>query len=183
MVKKFPPTRETWVGCLGQEYPLEKRMAIHCSILAWRIPWTKESGGLQFKGSQSVGHDWATNTHTQLNTTKLSDNCDLILLFKSSPYIRESYMNICIFRILKAAAQIKNYEASGRVGERYRLPWWLSSKESASQSRSRGLDPWVGKTPWRMKWQPTPVFLPGKSHGQRSLVDYSAQGPKESDMT
>ena len=97
-------------------------------------------------------------THTQLNTTKLSDNCDLILLFKSSPYIRESYMNICIFRILKAAAQIKNYEASGRVGERYGLPWWLSSKESASQSRRHGLDPWVGKTPWRMKWHGSPVI-------------------------
>ena len=183
MVKKLPSTWETWVGSLGQEYPLEKGMAIHCSILAWRIPWTKEPGRLQFKGLQSIGHDWATNTHTQLNITKLSDSCDLILLLKSLPYIRESYMNICIFRILKAAAQIKNYEASDRVGERYGLPWWLSSKESASQSRRHGLDPWVGNIPWRMKWQPTPVFLSGKSHGHRSLVGYSARGPKESDMT
>ena len=44
-------------------------------------------------------------------------------------------------------------------------------------------DPWVGKIPWRRKWQPTPVFCPGKSHGQRSLVGYSPWGPKESDMT
>ena len=56
-VNKLPPTLETWVGSLGQEYPLEKGMAIHSSILAWRIPWTEESGRLQFKGSQSVGHD------------------------------------------------------------------------------------------------------------------------------
>ena len=42
---------------------------------------------------------------------------------------------------------------------------------------------WVGKIPWRMKWQPTPVFLPEKSHGQRSLVGYSSWGHKESDMT
>ena len=41
-------------------------------------------------------------------------------------------------------------------------------------------DPWVGKIPWRMKWQPTPVFLLGKSHGQRSLVCYSPWGRKES---
>ena len=41
----------------------------------------------------------------------------------------------------------------------------------------------VGKIPWRRKWQPTPVFLPGKSHGQRNLVGYSPQGHKESDMT
>ena len=42
-----------------------------------------------------------------------------------------------------------------------------------------GLDPWVGKFPWRRKWQPTPVFLPGKSHGGRSPVGYSPWGRKE----
>ena len=46
-----------------------------------------------------------------------------------------------------------------------------------------GLDPWVGKIPWRRKWQPTPVFLPGGSHGWRSLVGYSPWGHKESDTT
>ena len=44
-------------------------------------------------------------------------------------------------------------------------------------------DPWVGKIPWSRKWQPAPVFLPGKSHGQRSLVGYSPWGCQESDMT
>ena len=44
-------------------YLLEKKMATHSSILAWRIPWTKKPGGLQSMGSQRVGHDWATNTH------------------------------------------------------------------------------------------------------------------------
>ena len=51
-----------------------------------------------------------------------------------------------------------------------KLPWCLSGKESACQFRRCGFDPWVGKIPWRRKWQPTPVFLPGKSHGQRSLA-------------
>ena len=46
-----------------------------------------------------------------------------------------------------------------------------------------GFDPWVRKIPWRRKWQPTPVFLPGKSHGQRSLAGYGPWGHKESDMT
>ena len=46
-----------------------------------------------------------------------------------------------------------------------------------------GFDPWVGKIPWRRKWQPTPVLLPGKFHGLRSLVDYSPWGHKESDTT
>ena len=46
-----------------------------------------------------------------------------------------------------------------------------------------GFDPWVGKIPWRRHWPPTPVFLPGRSHGQRSLAGYSPQGHKELDMT
>ena len=49
--------------------------------------------------------------------------------------------------------------------------------------RETRFDPWVGKIPWRRKWQPTPVFLPGKSHGWRSLVGYSPWGHKESDTT
>ena len=46
-----------------------------------------------------------------------------------------------------------------------------------------GFNPWIRKIPWRRKWQPTPVFLPGKSHGWRSLVGYSPWGCRESDMT
>ena len=48
---------ENWVQSLGQEDPLEKEMATHSSILAWRIPWTEEPGGLQFMGSQRAGLD------------------------------------------------------------------------------------------------------------------------------
>ena len=51
--------------------------------------------------------------------------------------------------------------------------WRLSGKESACQCRRPGFDPWVRKIPWRRKWQPTPVFLPGKSHGQMILESYS----------
>ena len=51
------------------------------------------------------------------------------------------------------------------------------------QCRRHGFDPWVGKIPWRRAWQPTPVFLPEESHGQRSLVGYSPRGHKESDTT
>ena len=46
-----------------------------------------------------------------------------------------------------------------------------------------GFNPWVGKIPWRRKWQPALVFLPGESHGQRSLVGYSPKGPKEMGKT
>ena len=63
------------------------------------------------------------------------------------------------------------------------FPPWLSGKESTCQCRRRGFDPWIGKMPWRRKWQPTPVFSPGKSHGQRSLAGYTVHGFADSDMT
>ena len=60
-LKRLPAMRETWVRSLGQEDPLEKEMSTHSSILAWRIPWTEELGGLQSMGSQRVGHNRATS--------------------------------------------------------------------------------------------------------------------------
>ena len=63
-----------------------------------------------------------------------------------------------------------------------KVPWWLSGKESACQCRRREFDLWVEKIPWRWEWQCTPVFLPGRSHGQRSLKGYSPRHCRESDM-
>ena len=79
MVKNLPAMLETRVQSLGQEDPLEKRMATHSSILAWRIPWTEDPGGLQSMGgrSQRVRHNWGTNTwssqripHSEQHPTK-----------------------------------------------------------------------------------------------------------------
>ena len=56
-LKCLPAMQETWVRSLGRDIPLEKEMATHSSMLAWRIPWTEEPGGLQSTGSQRVGHD------------------------------------------------------------------------------------------------------------------------------
>ena len=58
---QYLPVQETWVWSLGWEDPLEKEMANHSSILAWRIPRTEKSSRLQSTGSQRVGHDWATS--------------------------------------------------------------------------------------------------------------------------
>ena len=95
-LKHLPAMWGTWVWSLGQEDPLEKEMATHSSILAWRIPWRKEPGRLQSMGWQRV--------------------------------------------------------------------FTFSGKESAYPFKRPGMDPWVGKIPWRRKWQPTPVFLPAESH-------------------
>ena len=61
------------------------------------------------------------------------------------------------------------------------IPRWLSGKESSCQCRRHkrhGFYPWAGKSPWRRKWKPTPVFLLGESHGQRSLAGYNQSGHK-----
>ena len=64
MVKNLPAMQETQVQSLGQKEPLEKGMATHSSILAEKIPWTEESGGLQSSRLQIVGHDWVTDTRS-----------------------------------------------------------------------------------------------------------------------
>ena len=62
LVNNPPAMWEIWIHSLGWEDPLGKGKATHSSILAWRIPWTEEAGGLQSMGSQKVGQDCATNT-------------------------------------------------------------------------------------------------------------------------
>ena len=70
------------------------------------------------------------------------------------------------FGILTSLLRIQDSEGANG------FPWWLSGKESACQCRRSGLDHWIGKIPWRRKWQRTPVFLPGKCHGQRPLAGW-----------
>ena len=116
--------QETWVRSLGWEDPLEEEMAIHSSILAWKIPWTEEPGGLQSMGFKELD----MTEHACRQATKF--------------------------------------------GAFFHIPWFLLLRDTK-----------LWKIPWRRKWQPTPVFLPGESHGWRSLVGYSPWGRKESDTT
>ena len=74
-VRNLPAMWETWVPSLGWEDSLEKGVATHSSILAWRIPRTEESGGPQFTGSQRVGHDWQTDTFTYI-VSELQDKAN-----------------------------------------------------------------------------------------------------------
>ena len=91
MVKNLPAVQEIWVWSLGQEDPLEEGMATHSSILAWRIPWTEEPGGLQSMGSQRVRHEWATNTpHANL----------LWGIFSSSPNFGFKALILCAEKTL-----------------------------------------------------------------------------------
>ena len=144
-------------------------MATHSSVLAWRIPGTGEPGGLPSMGLHRVGHDWN-------NLAAAAAAADIY------PEVELLDHMVVLFLVF--------WEASSCFP--HGLPWWLSGKESTSnagdvgdhlQCRRCRLNPWVRKIPWRRKWQPTPVFLPGKFHGQRSLAGYSSWGCKELDTT
>ena len=84
MVKNLPAMQETWVWSLGQEDPLEKGMATHCSILGWEIPWTEEPGGLQSLGLQRVGHNLATQ---QRQTKYFGSDCNFKKVVKSDSFM------------------------------------------------------------------------------------------------
>ena len=73
-----------------------------------------------------------------------------------------------VYRVTKSWTQLKQLSTQATSS----ASQWLSGKESACQCRSSRFDPWVGEMPWRRKWQPTPVFLPGESHEQRSLEGF-----------
>ena len=70
-----------------------------------------------------------------------------------------------------------------RASKQDGLPWWLSNKEFTCQCRRHGFNPWIGKISWRRKWQFTPVFLPGKSHGLRAWQGTVHEITKELDTT
>ena len=120
-------------------HALEKEMATHSSVLAWRIPGMGEPGGLPSMGSHRV-----KTRLKRLSSSSSSKGLGSLLLL------------VTIFaRASQVALVVKN------------LP------PNAGDKRC-GFDPWVRKIPWRQAWQSTPVFLPGDSHEQRSLVGYSS---------
>ena len=111
MVKNLSAFQESRVWSLGGEEPLEKGMATHSSILAWRISWTEEPGGLQSMGSHRVAHDWATNAFTfkgfrggaplLINSNKLSPlNCRVSIPQMHYSLHRSVFMlNLCFLSL------------------------------------------------------------------------------------
>ena len=140
-------------------------MAMHSSILGWEISWAEKTGGLQSIGLQRTGHYLAT-PQTSL----------VAQLVKNPPATLETPV-----RLLGQEDPLEKEQAahSGVLG----LPWWLRRERICLQYKRPGFDPWIGKIPWRRERLPTPVFLPGEFHGQRSLAGYSPWGGKESDTT
>ena len=127
-------------------------MATHFNILIWEILWTEESGRLS-----GAMESQESDMIQQLNNKMWS-------ILQNVPCIlRKNVCLVFLFNLFFKNAIV-------------RLPRWLSDKESTCQCRRHRSHPWVQKIPWRRKLQPTPVFLSGKSHRQRSLAGYSPWG-------
>ena len=153
MVKNLPIIQDTWVLSLGQEDPLEEKMAADYSILAWRTAWTEEPSRLQSMGSQRVRHDWATNTFRFVIAFLPRSKC-LLISWQQSPSA-VIYDNLSVLK-----------------KQRHRF----ANKGSYSQSygfSSRCVDIWEldYKKGWTLKiWCPKTVVLEktlGESLGQQ----------------
>ena len=110
-------------------------------------------------------------------------NDDLILVSESQD---SSWANSWYTQLLGSSFWNRNLITLLNTQKLYGLPRWLGGKESACQCRRcrrHSFDPWVRKTLWSRKGQSTPVFLPGKFHGQWSLVGYTPKGHSELDVT
>ena len=163
--------REIWVESLGREDLLEKETATHSSTLAWKIRWTKKPDRLQSTGSQRVGHDWVTslkNTGLGVRQPGLwpRSNNNIFVTFLLSVGLCFSivlshliYLYVYLF-ISLLKPQTHNIYAFAFWSLIW-LPWGSGSKSICLQCWRPGFSPWVRKVPWRRKWQPTPVFLPG----------------------
>ena len=97
---------------------------------------------------------------------------------------KEMWLETSVLKKILRLPDTDTWVTHGISKTSFELFGWCSGKESICQFRRcqrHEFDPWIGKIPWSRKWQLTPVFLPGKFHGQRSLAGYSSWGRKESD--
>ena len=153
MLENPPTVQETWVLSLDQEVPLEKEMATHFSILAWRIPWPEEPGGLQSMGSQTVRCDWAANTFTYC---LLSDPVDIAKLISGSSTFAKSNLYSWNFSVPVLLEGMKDEEWECEI---------IGSIEVCGQREELKVRIGNFKSWYLPCVDPAPVLFPGKSHG------------------
>ena len=155
---------------LGSERPpLEKEMATHSSMLAWKIPWAQELAGLQSMGLQRVKHVWAPNTqasnsrcifspikcaHSTLNSKKKKESTCNAGDPGSIPGSGRSTGEEIVYPLQYSWASLLAQLVKNLPALQETWVWYLGWE-----------DPWVGKIPWRKERLPIPVFWPGEFHG------------------
>ena len=140
----------------------EKQMAPHSSTLTWRIPWTEEPGRLQSMGSLRVGQDWATSLSlsTFMHWRRKWQPTPVFLPGESQG--QGSLVGCCLWGRTESDTTEVTWQQQQLI------------KNLPAMQETRGLIPGLGRSPQRRKWLPTPIFLPGESHGQRSLTAYGS---------
>ena len=164
-------------------------MATHCRILAWEIPWRGKSGGLQCMGLQRVGHD----SVTELAPPRFPLPYMLLLLS------RFSHVRLCVTPSKQVGTSLWAVKMRAVMTSRENFPplplyvcfctvyycfqvvLVVKNHLPMQETREMGSVPGSGRSPGA--GHPTPVFLPGESHGQRSLAGYSPWGHTELDTT
>ena len=137
---------DPWVG---KEDPLEEGMATHSSVLAWRIPWTEEPGGLWCMGLQRVGHDWATYTHTQTHPG-----------FSSSDGFIFSFFILLFTSEKKKKVKIVNVISESEFSE-----YWSCSKDSKMCSKHDKM--WLFKSTFLKHHETYLTLTVGKNNSER----------------
>ena len=157
-------------------------MAPHSSTLAWKTPWMEEPGRLQSMGSLS--RTWLSNFtftfHFHALEKEMATHSSVLawripgmgepggLLSMGSHRVRHDWSGLAV------AGNYLYQERKLKLKLKYHF--WLIDKESACQCRWHGFNHWIRKITWRRKWQPTSIFLPGKSYGQKSLAGEQSMG-------
>ena len=150
-------------------------MATHSSSLTWKIPWTEEPGRLQSMGSLRVDTTERLHFHFHFSLSCIGEGNGNPLQCSCLEVPRDGgawWAAVC--GVAQSQTQLKRFSSSSSSSQ--------CKRHSEMQVRCR-LSPWVGKIPWRRAWQPSPVFLPGESQGQRNLVGCRLRGRTESATT
>ena len=168
MVKNLPLMQETQVRSLGREDPMEKGAATHSSILAWRIPWTQECGGLQSIESQRVRHDWPNLCVFDCSLD------DVLLIFFVVAQV--NFQNI----FFKVVISVTIWSIVRWV---FGLPWELSGKESPYNAGDARSIPGSGRSTGKGSGNPPWYSCLEKLMGREAWRTTVPGVEKESDMT
>ena len=161
-------------------------MATDSSIITWEIPWTEDPGVLQSVGLWSVRHDWAQqqSTFEKISWVTSDPRIHILVFLKLKETQTMGKVN---WRSLKDQAEKAMAPHSSTLA--WKIPWMEEPGRLQSMGSLRVGHNWATSLSlstfmhWREKWQPTPVFLPGESQGQGSLVGCHLWGRTESDTT
>ena len=150
-------------------------MATHSSTLAWKMPWTEG----WWAAIHGVAKSRTLRDFTSLSCIGKGNGTPLQCSCLENPRVGAAWW-AAVYGVARGRTRLKRLSSSSGSTPLYGLPWCLGWSRVHPQSRGPRFDPWVGKLSWRRKWQPTPVFLPGEFHGQRSLVGYTVHGVETS---